>query len=626
MQIKSVIDNKFYEKLLLISLLISIAIIYYPGLNSRFLLDDFYNLAGLSEIQSNGVAYYIFSGFAGPLGRPLSLFSFALQSSDWPHNPFAFKFINLFIHLLNGALLFFICKRLTDLLDFTEKYKIVFSFLTTALWLIHPIQLSTVLYAVQRMTQLSALFTLIGILGYLHARNIFLEYGTRSSLIKMSIYVVVGTLFATLCKENGILLPLYILIIELTLFASIKKTDVWMKWACIFLLMPLSILIIYMVANFDNTLLSYQSRSYSLFERLITEPGVLLTYIKNIVVPSYGAFSLYHDDYPISTSLVTSPSTLISVLIVFILIVISLLFRKRLPIISFSILWFFGGHILESTYLNLELYYEHRNYLPSFGILFLINWLILIAFRKIKVKLVILSFVILLYTLNFTVTLLEIRIWSQPVIQAMEWARLHPDSVRALDDLAALHINNENYDKANVIYERIQKIHPASIYPSLQKIIIKSCKQNIQISENEWQSILDNARLSKPYGLRVIAGIDLLIVHILENKCEKIDRVKLTDLLMIMINNPEYSYMRDYLYEFLATLNLFNQNYETGLMNIREAIRYSSKPDNFIYEIRLLKLLGDDYNAKDKIQKFKDKFYKDPRLYFSYNPVISLLE
>ena len=35
--------------------------------------------------------------------------------------------------------------------------------------------------------------------------------------------------------------------------------------------------------------------------------------------------------------------------------------------VAFGIAFFLGGHLLESTVLPLELYYEHRNYLPSFG-------------------------------------------------------------------------------------------------------------------------------------------------------------------------------------------------------------------------------------------------------------------
>jgi hypothetical protein len=51
------------------------------------------------------------------------------------------------------------------------------------------------------------------------------------------------------------------------------------------------------------------------------------------------------------------------------LIILAIYARKRLPLFSLGILWFFCGHVLESTVYPLELMFLHRNYLPSLGIL-----------------------------------------------------------------------------------------------------------------------------------------------------------------------------------------------------------------------------------------------------------------
>jgi hypothetical protein len=40
-----------------------------------------------------------------------------------------------------------------------------------------------------------------------------------------------------------------------------------------------------------------------------------------------------------------------------------------MPVTSFGLLFFFAGHLLESTVVALEPVYEHRNYLPSFGLI-----------------------------------------------------------------------------------------------------------------------------------------------------------------------------------------------------------------------------------------------------------------
>jgi len=220
----------------LLALLIIITLIYYPALDSH----DFYNLIELGQIEKNGIAYYIFGGFAGLSGRPFSLLSFALQYQDWPENPAAFKTVNLVIHLFNGILIWLISWRLIKFAALSETYQKLFVFLVTSLWLIHPMQMSTVLYVIQRMTQLSTLFILSGILAYLYVRDKFLGSYSHRSLILMSLFVGGGTILAILCKENGILLPLFILTIEATILFQSERSVYWKRWASVFLLLPLN--------------------------------------------------------------------------------------------------------------------------------------------------------------------------------------------------------------------------------------------------------------------------------------------------------------------------------------------------------------------------------------------------
>ncbi len=52
------------------------------------------------------------------------------------------------------------------------------------------------------------------------------------------------------------------------------------------------------------------------------------------------------------------------------LILTALVRRKKWPLFAFAVLWFFAGHALESTFLPLEYFFEHRNYLPLLGPIF----------------------------------------------------------------------------------------------------------------------------------------------------------------------------------------------------------------------------------------------------------------
>ncbi|MCY0536413.1 hypothetical protein, partial [Klebsiella pneumoniae] len=60
----------------------------------------------------------------------------------------------------------------------------------------------------------------------------------------------------------------------------------------------------------------------------------------------------------------------------------SLAARKRAPSIPAGWFFFLVAHLVESSFLPLEMYYEHRNYLPSFGLLLAATGLLEILLRR----------------------------------------------------------------------------------------------------------------------------------------------------------------------------------------------------------------------------------------------------
>ena len=101
-----------------------------------------------------------------------------------------------------------------------------------------------------------------------------------------------------------------------------------------------------------------------------------------MVLPRLEALGLYHDDIAISTGWLTPWTTLPALLGLAALIWLAWRLRKRAPMVSFGITWFFVGHALESTVLPLELAHEHLNYLPLFGLLLAAGWGLLQALKS----------------------------------------------------------------------------------------------------------------------------------------------------------------------------------------------------------------------------------------------------
>lgn len=406
--------------------------IYLPGTSGLFILDDYGNLSSIGKYTNlsfwDNFWLFILEGKSGPTGRPISLASFYLNASQWPTNPSSFIYTNIIIHLINGVLLFWISLKLAKLLLLSPTQQVFFSLLISALWLLHPMHTTTVLYIVQRMTELSATFTLLGIIFYLYGRE-KLSLHKKTAFLLLFIGVGLSLLFSILSKENGILLVAYLLVIEFFLLQPLKhyppkKLYYWLIPAVI---TPFIAVIIYLGMHTNTG--GYAARNFTLTERLLTEPRIIFDYLQHILLPKMSYSTLFHDDFQISSHLFSPWTTLPAILGIIILSITALLVRKRLPLLAFAIAWFFAGHLIESTVLPLELYFEHRNYLPILGIMITIAYYAARFFSK--KKMITLGLSVLFLCLFTFITFQNTTLWGKPVQQAKAWYEKHPGSLRA---------------------------------------------------------------------------------------------------------------------------------------------------------------------------------------------------
>lgn len=416
--------------------------LYQPGLSGGYLFDDFQNLGALEPLKSNPtldqLVQFLLHGISSPTGRPVTLASFAMQAHDWPENPAGFLRVNLLIHLLNGALLFWWLLRLTRLLGMPGPRGAFVALASTVLWLVAPIQVTAVIYIVQRMTELSATFVFLGMLLYLTGRAAALQGSGRAGIGWMSLGLVVGTGVGMLAKENAVLMPLLVLALEFTLLAAIPRPAFWRAWAILFLAVPTATVTAYLAFTASGVLDAYAMRTFTLGERLMTEARVLFMYLHKVLVPWPSGIRLLYDDLPTSVSLLRPWTTLPAVLGIAALAGLGVALRRRAPLPAFAILWFFAAHLLESTVIPLELAFEHRNYQASVGI-----WVAIAAgmyalwqrgsSRAVRVTFAGLAaaYALLLCSVTFQIATL----WGQPFQMAVWWAEKLPGSKRAQIEL-----------------------------------------------------------------------------------------------------------------------------------------------------------------------------------------------
>ena len=413
-------------------------LVYSNGLNGPFLFDDHIHITQnkwvkIESLQVSELAQAWDSSFSSfPANRPLAQLSFGINHALAGLNPWAFKTTNLAIHLIIG-LLVFVFARLAYRAVATNPTDTMrgnlFAAATAALWLLHPLHVSTVLYTVQRMAQLSTLSMLLGLTCDLFGRlRIADGKPGRAWMLSAAPIALIGFL----AKENTVLLPLLLLSVELTLLAGVSAGDQqrFLRWVrVVYIAVPLIAGLGYVITHPE--IYSYVGRPFTLEERLLTQARVLWLYLQWMLVPDVSAFALFHDDLVKSTGLFSPPTTLFAVVGLVVALLAAIALRRRQAVFAFAALFFLANHALESTIFPLELMFEHRNYLASLGPLMLLAYLVAITSARLRTQSAAVALGALLLISYSVVTWIRVDNWSSYQKFVLSAVENHPESRRS---------------------------------------------------------------------------------------------------------------------------------------------------------------------------------------------------
>lgn len=480
-----------------LSIIILVSIAYSNTLNVPWVLDDPPNITQNTPLHINNLmpstlwqTFFAKPFDFGELYRPIPCFTFALNWYFGQNIPFDYHVTNIIIHIITAILLY-----KTILLLFqtptvsVQKHNVnikAIALLTTLMWALHPIQIQGVTYIVQRMTSMAALFYLAAIYSYLKAR-------LSNSLINKRKHLLLTFLFficAILSKENAALLPLSVLLVEFILFPS--SGDIFSKkiktFIAFFSLCVLFFSIYYFFSHdfYDNFFDKHGTRPFSLYERLISQASIVVLYLSLLFYPHHNRFSISHD-FEIYTSLFQSGSNAFAFLLIFFLIFIGFFCRKKIPLLSFAILFYFINHAIESTIIPLEMVFEHRNYLPSMFIFLPIAYCLLTVFGKIRIanvliKLCLISIIISIPIIFLINTYQRNEVWISTESLWQDAYHKAPNNSRPAAQLGEMYgwdpeKSVENFDNAIMYYSKaIEARSPrASFKSSLNSNVGEVC-------------------------------------------------------------------------------------------------------------------------------------------------------
>lgn len=492
---------RFPPLLVALAILAATVAAFAPGLAGPFLFDDPSNIIHpmLAVLEGHtGWSEFLWGNRSGMLGRPVSMLSFALNGVTTGLEVVPFKATNLAIHLLSGSILFLLLRRLLHHdAHLNAKAAFAATFIT-AVWLLHPIHVSTVLYTVQRMAQLSALFTLLAMLSYLIGRDALQAGRLRRAYLQLFLLLPLFTALAALSKENGVLAPLLCAVIELAYFAPLQrqvKNPMEPRWPIkvffsIFLIVPALAATALLVLKPARFLGGYEGRLFTLTERLLTQPHALLDYVGVLLLPRGAALGVYTDDFPVSQGLLDPPITLLAILVLAVWMIASLVLRKRIPAFFAGTWIFFCAHVMESSILPLEIYFEHRNYLPSIGLFLAVAGLVAWGLSRFsaelaapRIRALLTGGSVAIVLLLGAATAVRSSVWSTWAGIAEHGVQQHPTSRRAhLDKLSILLTLGQVPEAREVLDRMLSFPDPAAYSSATLTHVWLDCREDGRVS------------------------------------------------------------------------------------------------------------------------------------------------
>jgi protein O-mannosyl-transferase len=590
------------------ALLVGIAVaIYCLGLHGPFIFDDYPNIVDnpgvrLKDGSLSSLARGSLASPASDFKRPLSSLSFGLNYLATGGAPAPMKITNIVIHVLNGVLVFLFARMLlTRAGDNSPRARnpYLVAALLAGFWLLLPINLTSVLYVVQRMESLANLFVMFGLVAYTQARARMQESADRRWPILALTSIGASTVAGLLAKETAVMLPMYAFVVDACLFrfrsrrrdAEALALDRRVVSAfALLLFLPLMIGLYWLLPGLLHPQ-GWATREFTLGTRLLTELRVVVSYIGWTLVPTAGALSFYHDDIVVSTGFFTPWTTAAAAFALVALGVVAFIARHRFPLVTLGILLYASCHALTGTILPLELVYEHRNYFASIGLLIAVVPLLAAGADSVRwptVRYALLAALMVLSTLQLVQTA---RAWNDPVSLARELAARAPRSPRAQYELGRTYIIMSRYSPTSpftpLVYDPLEQAIPlpGSSILAEQALIFFNARMHRPVKDAWWDSLTAKLGRNK-VTVQDESALSSLAECLRIGSCD-LPKKRVLMAFMAALNHPNPSARLLIMYADFAWNSLDDR--ELGLRAAQDAVQ--SRPGEPAYRVTLARML-----------------------------------
>lgn len=259
-------------------LLLIYALILYcfsPVFSNDFLLgwDDQWMV--MNQYTENGYSWSnIWQIFSQPINgqySPLVELNFLLLYNLCGYNPFWFHVMSVIWHCGCVTLLFIFVRKILDKNEDDSPKALKVAWLTSLMFAIHPVNVESVAWISAVKVPMYAFFYLFSLLMYF-------DYVISK---RRTFYISSIIFFSCSClsKEQAIMLPLSLLLVDWFVGRSLKLKDTWFDKIPFFIISIFLVLLTFNLQNNSNTV------SYTILRRIVFGCYSLFEYITKSLIP-----------------------------------------------------------------------------------------------------------------------------------------------------------------------------------------------------------------------------------------------------------------------------------------------------------------------------------------------------
>jgi len=480
--------------IMLAGIILVTGLVYHQSLKGTFLsYDDTDNVVNNPLIRRMALHDIpkFFSVSTLYMYTPLTFLSYAVNFAISGLNPYPFKLTNLFLHLLNVILVFFLSKRILK--------KQLPSILITLFFALNPMNADSVSWISSRSNLMSTLFFLVSLIIYLKYRS-----GNRKIFYSLSLFAFVLSL---LSKSSGLMLPFILLLLDYLEEREMKISIFPEKIPYFIIALAFGLITLYFRTDTGN--------AQSLTDYTI--PDRIFLFLYSILAYSFKTFIPFHlseiYSYPVKNNGFLPFLYYLAPLVIGGLMVLVIKLRVSKKVVIFGLGFFLLNIIVTQVALLEDGFLANRYaYLPGIGIGIVLSVLLSDIYgQSVLRKYLVVIFLVMLFSGYGYVTWKRSLVWSDTMTLFDHAIKKSPGSAFAYNNRGIARYNANDFEGAISDYSQAIMVNPGYSGAYFNRgIIWYNNRQFEKANEDYTRAIELNPRFFSCFTARGILEMDVL--------------------------------------------------------------------------------------------------------------------